>query len=61
MDLRFQKGSLFSVLLGTACTLFFAVMAVIEPKHKYFSLFLVILGLGATWRQYLAWTRHREN
>jgi hypothetical protein len=61
MDLRFQKGSLFSVLLGAACTIFFAVMAVIEPKYKYFSLFLVILGLAATWRQYLARNRNREN
>jgi len=34
MERRFLKASLFSVLLGAACTLFFAVMAVVEPKYK---------------------------
>ncbi|MBP1596376.1 MAG: hypothetical protein H6Q05_1753 [Acidobacteria bacterium] len=60
MDQRFPKGSLFGVLLGAACTLFFAAMAVVEPRHRYFSLFLVILGLTGTWRQYMVWKRHRE-
>ncbi len=61
MERPFLKASLFGVLLGAACTLFFAVMAVVEPKYKYFSLLLVILGLAGTWRQYLAWNRQREH
>jgi hypothetical protein len=61
MDRRFLQASLFSVLLGAACTLFFTVMAVIVPKYKYFSLFLVILGLAGTWRQYLSWNRDRQH
>jgi hypothetical protein len=61
MDHPFLKTGLFRVLLGTACTLFFAVMAIIQPRYKYFSIFLVILGLAGTWRQYLAWNRRREH
>ncbi len=60
IDTHFQKGSGFMVLFGVAMTLFFVVYTFIEPENKYISLLLTLVGLIGTWRQYLVWSRKRE-
>ncbi len=60
IDRQFQKGSGFMVLLGVVLTLFFTAYAIIEPEQKYFSLFLTLIGLTGTWRQYVVWSRKRK-
>lgn len=54
-----QKYTLFLLSLAIACTIFFAVQAVIEPTHKYAWLFFVVIGLAGSTRQYLVWYRTR--
>lgn len=60
IDTHFQKGSGFMVLFGVAGTLFFAVYSIVAPEDKYFTLLLTLVGLIGTWRQYLVWSRKRE-
>lgn len=56
-DKQLQKASLSPALLYAALTLFFIVYAALEPGHRYVSLFLVIIGLSGTWRQYAIWSK----
>jgi len=54
-----QNYSLLMLVLGIVCTVFFAVMTVIEPAHRYPALGLVLLGLATITRQYRLWIRGR--
>jgi hypothetical protein len=49
-DQAFQPGSKFLIVLGLLLVAFFTVIAILEPEHRYFSLVLVIIGLGGVVR-----------
>ena len=56
-DLLFQKGSLFRIALGLILAGVFAQYALIEPDHRYISLFVVIVTLTGVGRDYVTWWR----
>jgi len=51
-DRLFQKGSLFRLVLVLITAAACAQYAVIEPAHRFPSLFVVIVALGGAAREY---------
>lgn len=58
-DRLFQPGTLGFLLMGVALTAYFVVQAVVDPEHRYVSLFLVLVGLAGVSVQYGRWRRKR--
>lgn len=52
IKISMERGSLFRVILGIVAVLFFTISALSNQENIYFHLFLVLLGLNLTWREY---------
>mgnify|MGYP001481667644 CR=1 FL=1 len=50
-DKALQPGSGFYVGLVVTLVVFFTMLAFIEPEHRYFSMLLVTIGVGALARE----------
>lgn len=50
-DKALQPGSGFHIGLSVTLIVFFTMMAFLEPEQRYFSMFLVTIGVGALARE----------
>jgi hypothetical protein len=55
-----QSGSLPMVIVRGTATLIMAFTGITEPEHRNIALLIFTIGLGATWREYLNWSRTRH-
>lgn len=54
LDTYLQVGHPVRMAIGIFCTVFFMVLSVAQPEHKYISLLLVMIGLVGLYRDWMS-------